>query len=119
MARIIHFPRAARRRFIPHPPAPVRYVVRRRSWVHSGGFGLLLLMTIPAAFLYLSGAVHVARHDTLYAALLAVVWGMYFTSDKLLRTRLGTLLMRAGLLLGFAGIAGFFGFVYWLILSHP
>lgn len=116
MARIIHFPSSARRRFV---PAPVRYGVRRRSWVHANGFVVLLFLTIPAAFLYLSGAAHFARHDTLYALLLAAVWGFYFTSERWLSSRLGPLLTRAGVLLGSAGIAGFFGFVYWLVLTHP
>ena len=118
-ARIINFPRARRRRPIPPPPAPVRYVIRPRSWVHSGGFSLLLFVTIPVAFLYLSGAVNVERHDALYAAMLAAVWGFYFASGKLLRTRLGPLLVRAGQFMLLAGVAGFFGFVYWLILTHP
>ncbi len=80
---------------------------------------MLLLVTIPAAFLYLTGAVNVARHDTLYTALLAAVWGFYFIHDKLLRIRvLGPLLIGAGRLLLFLGIAGFFGGIYWLILAR-
>jgi len=75
-------------------------------------------LTIPAAFLYLSGAVDVARHDTLYASLLAVVWGLYFFNDKLLQTRLGPPLIRAGRFLLFSGVAGFFGGIYWLILGQ-
>jgi len=118
-AKIINFPRSRRRQLVPQPCAPVRYVVRRRSWVHSGGFSLLLFVTIVAAFLYLSGAVDVRRHDALYAALLTVVWSAYFTHDRLLRTRLGPLLVRGGQVLLLAGIAGFFGLVYWLILTHP
>jgi len=59
-----------------------------------------------------------ARHDSRYAALLAMVWGAYFTSDKLLGTRLGPLLVRAGRLLLLAGVVSFFGGVYWLILAH-
>jgi len=116
-AKIINFPRSRRRRSVPQPSAPVRYVVRRRSWVHSGGFGLLLFVTIPAAFLYLSGAVDVKRHDTLYAVLLVAVWSFYFASGKLLRTRFGPLLVRGGQLLLLSGVVGFLGLVYWLVLS--
>jgi hypothetical protein len=118
MAKIINFPKAARRRPIPQPPAPVRYIIRPYSHPDAGGFGLLLFVTIPAAFLYLSGAVDVARHDTLYASLLVVVWGLYFFHDKLLQTRLVPLLMRIGRLLLLAGVAGFFGGIYWLILGQ-
>jgi len=75
------------------------------------------MVTLLAAFFYLSGAVGVARHDALYASLLTVIWSLYFAHDKLLRTRLGPLLIRAGRLLLFAGLAGFFGGIYWLILA--
>lgn len=112
MAKIISFPRAARRR----PPAPVLYAARPYSRPDAGGFTLLFCLTIPAVFLYMSGAVNVARHDRLYASLLAVVWGLYFFHDKLLQTRLGPALVRIGRLLLFAGVAGFFGGIYWLIL---
>lgn len=118
MARIIKFPRAARRRPEPQQPAPVRYIIRPYSHPDAAAFGLLLFVTIPAAFLYLSGAVNVARHDALYASLLAVVWGLYFFHDKLLQTRLGPLLMRISRLMLFAGVAGFFGSIYWLIFSN-
>ena len=118
MAKIIHFPRAARRRLVPQLPAPGRYASGRYPRSNAGGFALLFFSTIMAAFLYLSGAANVVRHDVLYAALLAAVWGVYFSSDKLLRTRLGPLLMQAGRLLVLAGIAGFFGGIYWLILTH-
>ncbi len=115
-ARIYRFPKPFRRRL--PPPSPVRYVVRPQSSVHSGGFALLLLVTIPTAFLHLSGAVNVARHDRLYEVLLAAVWGFYFIHDKLLRIRvLGPLLIVAGRLLLFAGVAGFFGGIYCLILA--
>ena len=77
----------------------------------------MLCVTIPVTFLYLSGAVDVARHDAIYASLLAAVWGVYFVQDKLLRTRLGPLLVRVGQLLVLAGVAGFFGGIYWLILA--
>lgn len=79
---------------------------------------MLLFVTIPAAFLYLSEAVDVARQDLLYASLLVVVWGLYFFNDKLLQTRLGPALVRIGRLLLFAGVAGFFGGIYWLILTR-
>ena len=42
-----------------------------------------------------------------------------FSYERLLRTCLGPLLTLAGRLLVFASVAGFFGFVLWLILSHP
>jgi hypothetical protein len=100
---------------VPSPPEPVRYIIRPRRWDHSGGFGLLLFATILAAFLYLSGALDVARHDALYTALLAAVWSFYFIHDKLLRTRLGPVLMRMGQFLLVAGLAGCFGGIFWLI----
>ena len=118
-ARIIHFPRAARRRSVPQPRVPVRSAARRSSRSSTAGFGLLLFVTMAVAFLYLSGALHVTRHDSLYAALLALVWGVYFTSGKWLRTPLGRLLRLAGQLLVLGGLASFFGFVLWLVLSHP
>src|SRR5581483_3897751 len=117
-ARIYRFPRAFRGRPVPSRPAPARTAARRYPSPAAGGFTLLLFLTIPAAFLYLSGAAGVARHDSLYAALLAAVWGFYFIHDKLLRIRvLGPLLVRAGRLLLLAGVAGFVGGIYWLIFS--
>ncbi|HEY7330673.1 MAG TPA: hypothetical protein VH592_23740 [Gemmataceae bacterium] len=112
-ARIIHFPRSARRR------PPVYSASRPPSRSNSGGFTLLLFLTMPAAFLYLCGALHIARHDSLYAALMAMVWGAYFNSDKLLNTRLGPLLRLAGQCLVLGACVSFFGFVFWLVLSHP
>jgi hypothetical protein len=83
------------------------------------GFGGLLLLTLVGAFLYLSGAAGIARHDALYAALLATFWGAYLIQIPLLRTRiLGSLLRAAGKLLLPAGVVAFFGVIYWLILSH-
>ncbi|HWG42674.1 MAG TPA: hypothetical protein VN688_07800 [Gemmataceae bacterium] len=108
-AKIYHFPRSARRRPV---PLPVRYAARPYSRPGASGFALLLMVTLVAAFLYLSGAADVARHDVLYAALLAAVWGLYFMNDKLLRTRVGSLLARVG---QFLLLAGFFGGIYWLI----
>ena len=117
-AKIINFPRAARRR--PVSPMPARYAVRPQSPSRSCGFGLLFFLTFAAAFAYLSGAVNVARHDTLYTALLTTVWGFYLIHPPLLRIRvLGPLLARAGRLLLIAGVAGFFGFVYWIVVTHP
>ena len=97
----------------------MRYAARPFSRGNSGGFGLLFFVTILIVFLYLSGTVTVARHDALYAALLTVVWSAYFMHEKLLRIGvLGPLLARAGQLLLIASGAGFFGFVYWFILTH-
>jgi hypothetical protein len=112
-AKIIRFPKPFRRR--PVPPAPGRYDSRPYLRPDPGGFALMMFLTVPAASLYLSGAVDVARHDTLYTALLAAAWGLYFFHDRLLRTRLGPLLIRAGRLLLLTGLAGFFGGIYWLI----
>jgi len=116
-ARIYYLRRPYRRRRRVLVPVSRRRVIRRYSRP-AYGFFLLMYLTIPAAFLYLSGAAYMARHDGLYAVLLAAVWSVYFTSDTLRRTRLGLLLVRAGMLLVLAGVAGFFGFVYWLILRH-
>lgn len=79
---------------------------------------MLLFVTIPAAFVYLSGAVNFGRDDRLYEALLAAVWGIYLLHPPLLQTRLGPLLMQIGWFLLFAGVAGFFGGIYWLILAR-
>ena len=114
-AHIYPFPRAFRRR--PTPPAPF-YAASWRSPFHSGGFALLWAATLVAAFLYLFGAAGLARHDTLYALLLATVWGLYFFHVPLLRTRIGPLLRRGGQLLLIASAVGFFGGIYWLILTH-
>lgn len=116
-AKIINFPRARRRR--PVPPAPVCHSARRSFRPTGVGFTVLSFLSIVGAFVYLSGAVKIARHDALYAALLAAVWSVYFTHDKLLRTRLGPLVARIGQLSLIAGVAGFFGFVYWIVLTHP
>jgi hypothetical protein len=115
-AKIIRFPRP-RRRPVP-PPAPVRYASRPYPRRDAGGFVVLCALTFPAAFCYLSGAVDVARRDTLYAALLSAVWGFYFLHPPLLRIRvLGPLLVLAGRLLLIAGVFAFFGMVYWVILT--
>jgi len=99
---------------------PARYAVRPQSPSRSCGFVLLFVLTIAAGFAYLSGSVNVARHNTLYAVLLGAVWGFYFIHPLLLRIRvLGPLLALAGRLLLIGGVAGFFGFVLWLVLSHP
>jgi hypothetical protein len=116
-AKIIRFPKPFRRR--PVPPAPVRYASRPHPRSDAGGFVLLCALTFPAAFLYLSGAVSVARHDTLYAALLSSVWGFYLLHPPLLRIRvLGPLLIGAGRFLLAATVIGFFAGVYWVIFSH-
>jgi hypothetical protein len=103
---------------VPQPPAPGRYAGGRYSRnSNAGGFPLLFFATIAAAFLYLSGVANVTRHDVLYAALLAAVWCVYFLYDKLLGTRLGPVLMLVGRLLILVAAAGFFGGIYWLILT--
>lgn len=116
-AKIYYLPRTARRR--PIASEPPRYAVRPNSRAGVSRFGQLLMVTLLGAFLYLTGAANVARHDALYAALLAAAWGFYFFHDRLLRTRLGPLLMLAGQLLPPAAAVSFFGFVLWLVLSHP
>ena len=117
-ARVYQFPRRGRRRHL--PPAPVRYgAIRCRSSFRSGGFTLLWATTLVGEFLYLLGVGGIERHDGLYAALLVAVWGVYFSYERLLKTRLGPLLVQAGRLLLLSGVFGFFGLVYWLILTHP
>jgi hypothetical protein len=104
---------------MPRPPAPFRCVIRPYAHIDGGAFGLLLLATLLLACLYLSGAAGVERHDALYGALLAIVWGFFFAYEPLLKTRvLGPILARAGQ--AFVAAAGllFFGFLYWLILSR-
>lgn len=120
-AKIINFPRSRRRRS-PLPPTSetVRYIIRPYTHPEAIGFGLLLSITILAAFFYLSGSVHAGQHDALYTGLLVAVWGLYFASDRLLRIpMLGTVLRYVAQLLLFVSVAGFFGFVLWLVLSHP
>ena len=98
------------------PPDPVRYVIRLDTSCHAGCFGLLLAATLVATFLYLSELVGIARHNALYAALLATAWTCYFVSGPLLRVRvLGPALACAGRMLAGFTIAVFFGFLYWLI----
>ena len=116
-ARIYHFPNWARRR--PVPPLSAEYSRGRRPWVKADGFAPLLSATLVGGFLYLSGAAGLARHDELYTALLAAVWCIYFSYERLLKTRLGPLLLLAIRLLLLGGVFGFFGLVYWLILTHP
>jgi hypothetical protein len=119
-AKIYRFPRRGRRRPPPPPtPEPAPYVIRRHDGTHALGYSLLLLATLVGAFLYLTGAAGIARHDALYAVLLAAVWGLYLFHPLLLRTRrLGPLLALAGKLVVLGGGGAFFGLVYWLILTH-
>ena len=118
-ARIYHFPRAARRRSAPpRPPAPLRSTPHHYAQRRSLGFSLLLVATLVSAFFYLSGAASLTRHDARYIVLLVAVWVFYFLHDFLLATRLGPLLVLAGRLLLIASVVGFFGGIYWLILTH-
>ena len=115
-ARIYRFPRSFRGRPGLPPERRARY---RGRWDHADGFAVLLPATLVAVFFYLSGAGGMARHDRLYAALLVAIWGVYFFHPALLRVRvLGPLLIAAGRVLVLAGLAGFFGGIYWLIFSH-
>jgi hypothetical protein len=101
------------------PPEGIRYVIRLDTSCHAAGFGLLLVATLVASFLYLSELVRIARHDMLYGALLVSVWAGYFASGLLLRTRLlGPALACASQVLAALAPALVFGFVYWLILVH-
>ena len=115
-ARIYPFPKSARRRLA--PPAQVRSSPHRYARRRSLGFYLLLVATLVSAFVYLSGAASVARHDARYLALLVAVCVFYFLHEFLLATRLGPLLMLAGRLVLFGSVVGFFGGIYWLILTH-
>lgn len=105
-----------RRRPLVLPPEPVRYVIRLDTSSHAAGFGLLLAATMVATFLYLSELVRIARHDTLYAALLAAAWACYFASGPLLSMRVvGPALACAGRVFAGLTIALSFGFLYWLL----
>ena len=116
-AKIINFPRSARRRPVPQPPTIGR--AARPSSRSDAGFALLLIVTLLAACLYLTGAVRVARHDALYSLLLVAVWNAYILYPSLLRIPvLGPLLAWAVQFLLIAGIPGFFGGIYALIWSH-
>jgi hypothetical protein len=107
--KIATYPPAGQR-----PPSP-----RRSAPPRAAGFAPLLWATLAAAAGYLSGTAGLARHDVLYAALLVAIWSFYFGLDVLLRTRrIGPLLRWAGRLLLLAVVFGFFGGVYWLILTH-
>jgi hypothetical protein len=97
----------------------VRYARSPRAAFCSGGFTLLLSVTLLAAFLYLARAPATARHDGLYGAALTTVWGLYFFHDKLLRHRvLGPLLTSVGELLPASAALTFLPFVLWLVWSH-
>lgn len=101
------------------PPDPVRYVIRLDTSCHAGGFGVLLVVTMVATFLYLSDLVSIARHDAFYAALLVTAWACYFASGPLLRMRvLGPALACAGRVLAGLTTTAFFGFLYWLIQTR-
>ena len=97
----------------------MRAIIRPDYMIRSGAFTLLLLATLILAFLYLSGAVGVARHDFFYTLLLAAAWCLYYAHAALLQTRmLGPLLRVAGRVLTVAALASALGFLYWLILLH-
>ena len=101
------------------PPEPIRYIIRLDASCRAAGFGLLLVTTLVATFLYLTELVSVVRHDALYAALLAAAWSCYFASGQVLRTRrLGPALASAVRALAALALILFFGFVYWLVLTH-
>lgn len=117
-ARILPFASSVRLRL--QPDATVRLVLAPRPACRPEGFGPLLVVTLLLAFLYLTRVAEEARHDGLYGAALAAVWGFYFFHDRLLRVRvLGPLATLAGRLLPPAAVVSFFGFVLWLVLSHP
>lgn len=101
------------------PGEPARYVIRIDTSCHAAGFGLLLVATLGAAFVYISGLGGIARRDPLYAVMLTAVWGGYFASDLLLRVRLiGPVLAWAGrAITPLMGVFSF-GLVYWLILGR-
>jgi hypothetical protein len=115
--KIIRFPKTARRR--PAPSRPVYpFYCYEPSWFHSGGFSLLWAASVVAVILYLTGLAGVARDDRFYTGVLTAVWGFYFLHKPLLKVRvLGPLLVLAGRVLAFAAVAGFFGGIYWVILS--
>jgi hypothetical protein len=116
-AKIINFPRSARRR--PVTPLATKSHATRRSSRSDTGFGLLLIVTLLASWFYLTGVVHLARHDALYTLLLVAVWNAYILYPSLLRIPvLGPLLAWAVQFLVIAGIVGFFGGIYRLIWSH-
>lgn len=80
---------------------------------------MLWMASFVAVILYLSGLAGVARDDRFYTKLLTAVWGFYFLHRPLLKVRiLGPLLIVAGRILLVAGIFGFFGGVYWIILRN-
>ena len=77
------------------------------------------MVTLLAAWFYLTGVVHLARHDTLYTLVLVAVWNAYILYPSLLRIPvLGPLLAGAVQFLLIAGIVGFFVGIYALIWSH-
>jgi hypothetical protein len=79
----------------------------------------MVLVTLAAVVGYIFDVGGMARHDTLCKALLGAAWGFYFVSPLLLRVRvLGPLLIGAGRLLLLGTVFGFFGGIYWLVLSH-
>jgi len=109
LAKMSPYPPAGRR-----PPSP-----RRPAAPRAAGFTPLLWATLAMAWRYLSDTAGPARHDVLYAALLAAVWSFYFGLDVLLRTRgIGPFLTLLGRLLLLGVVVAFFGLVYWLVWTH-
>jgi hypothetical protein len=114
-AKIYRFPKTVRRR--PGSPPPMRSVRNRERYVYADDFAARGSATLLAVFFYLSGAGGMARHDTLYAALLVAIWVLYLFQPPLLKVRvLGPLLIVAGRLLAFVCLVGLFRGIYRVIL---
>jgi hypothetical protein len=115
-AKVYRFPKSSRRRVDPARSRAPAFVVVYPYSRCTGGFGGLMLVTLLAAWFYLSEAAGMARHDVLYGALLTSVWSVFFAFGALLRMRVVGTLLACGAL---GGLAAFFGVGYWLILTHP
>jgi hypothetical protein len=113
-AKIYLFPKTVRRRL--GSPPPVRTVRYRERYIYADDFAARGSATLLAVFFYLSGAGGLARHDTLYAALLVVIWVLYLFHPPLLKVRvLGPLLIVAGRCLAFVCLVGLFRGTYRLV----
>ena len=118
-AKIYRLPGAARERHKPERDGYESLLLWSGDSSSGGETQLgLLVATLVLAWLYLSGAAGVARHDLLYGALLAGVWAVVFYWDALLGSRLGPLLVRAVRLLGKVGGVAFLAAVYGIILGR-
>jgi hypothetical protein len=114
-ARILPFPRSARRHPVPPRRTPSPRPAQRSAW-----FVPLLAVTLLLVFLYLTRVAGTPRDNALYGLLLSAVWGLYFSYDWLLRLpRLGPLLRSFEAALTVGAVFSLLHFLLWLVWSNP